>query len=93
MNARNTEQPGPGHGMRLFRGLDQHAGLLVRPGPLVTDASAYGAKAAQLLIVAQPNSPLQPERLRRIFARSTYITTAIHDLAESMREPSTLSGH
>jgi hypothetical protein len=88
MNANNTKQPGPSHGMRAFRGLDQLAGLPYQQGPLVKGSGHYGAKAAQMLATAKPDPLLQPGRFGRIFARSSYSPnpTAIHDLAETMRE-------
>jgi photosystem II stability/assembly factor-like uncharacterized protein len=101
-----SKQPGAAHGTRLFRGLDQFGGLPVAQGPMVKDGSRFGAQPAQLMIAAAPprlaeaappvgpGGPLQPGRFGRIFARSNYSPppAAIHNLAESMREPNTPDG-
>lgn len=93
MDKKNTRQPGPRHGQRLFRGLDHHDSLPYAQGPMVRDTSAYAAAPASPL--NKPDREVdQPGRFGRLFSKSNYSPTreAIHTLAQTMMEPNAPSG-
>lgn len=88
MTPNDTKQAGPHHGGFLFRGLDDITNLPVKPGPCIDASTKYGLGAAKSIAAAGATVPLQPGRFGRMFAPSSYSPSpsAIHDLAESMRE-------
>lgn len=90
MDLKHTKVIGPGHGSLPFRGLDNLADLPCKPGPLITADSPYGASPGEALICTRGDGGVQPGRFGRIFCRSNYRPSdeAIHELAETMREPS-----
>lgn len=94
MDEKNTKLPGPHHGTRPLRGLDHVEGLPFEPGPMVSGEMEPEAEPKERLAAAAPSASPQPGRFGRIFPRSHYNPTkqAIHDLAETMREPNNPSG-
>jgi len=93
MDEKNTKQPGPHHGQRLFRGLDHHESLPFAPGPMVRESAAYSATPASRL--SKPDHAVdQPGRFGRLFSKSTYSPSreAVKALAATMMEPNNPSG-
>jgi hypothetical protein len=93
MDDKNTKQPGPHHGQRLFRGLDHHESLPFSPGPMVRGTEPYATAPASLL--SKPDKAVdQPGRFGRLFSKSTYKPSreAIKALAATMMEQNTPSG-
>lgn len=95
MNPKDTKQPGPHHGMRVFRGLDTVSGVPVGPGPLIANSAAYGIRPGQAFVSANvpPGAP-EPGRFGRIFGASDYYPSdeGIHELALTMQEQNDPSG-